>query len=245
LGKKGPTRHLKRHKSPAFWTIPRKAGKWAVRSSPGPHSIQSSIPLNVILRDTLKHASTSKEAKILIKAGKLVVDGKIRVDERFPVGLMDVLHLPDSDENYRVLPDHGGRLKFHPISKEETSFKLCRIIGKTTLQGRITQLNLHDGKNINVDSDADNFSVNDVLKVKIPDLEIQDHIEFREMTQVIIIGGRSQGANGMLIGLGPEPGWKKTATIRTQDGEDIRTLAGYVFVIGEKEPVISLKGALE
>lgn len=245
MGKKGPTRHLKRHKSPAFWTIPRKAGKWAVRSSPGPHSIQSSIPINVILRDTLKHASTSKEAKILIKAGKIVVDGKKRIDERFPVGLMDVLHLPDSNENYRVLPDHGGRLKLLPITNEETSFKLCRIIGKTTLQDNITQLNLHDGKNININSEADNYSVNDVIKVKIPELEIQNHIEFKEMTQAIIIGGRSQGATGMLIGLGPEPGWKKTATIRTQDGEDIRTLADYVFVIGEEEPVISLKEAPE
>ena len=60
------------------------------------------------------------------------------------------------------------------------------------------------------------------------------------MQQVIVTGGRSQGARGTLIGLGPEPGWKKTATIRTPEGEDIRTLAQYIFVVGTNESIIQL-----
>jgi ribosomal protein S4E len=60
------------------------------------------------------------------------------------------------------------------------------------------------------------------------------------MQQVIITGGRSQGAKGILIGFGSEPGWKKTATIRTPKGEDIRTLSKYVFVVGTNFPLIDL-----
>jgi ribosomal protein S4E len=49
----------------------------------------------------------------------------------------------------------------------------------------------------------------------------------------------------MIIGLGPEPGWKKTCTIRTPEGEDIRTLSGYVFVVGSKQPMITLDAGVE
>ena len=44
----------------------------------------------------------------------------------------------------------------------------------------------------------------------------------------------------MIIGFGPEPGWKKTATIRTSEGVDVMTLAQYVFVVGQNEPILTL-----
>lgn len=240
MGNKGPTKHLKRHRSPAFWPIHRKGGTWAVKPSSGPHSQETSIPTTVILRDQLKYAVTAREAKSLIKNGKLLVDGKIRKDDRFPVGLMDVVTIPDTGENFRVLPDHGGKLKFLSISKDESQFKLCRIIGKTTQKAGKAQLNLHDGSNIVVTSEADQYKIGDVLKVKVPEKEIQDFIAFKEMQHVIITGGRSQGAKGVIITLGPEAGWKKTASIRTPEGDDIRTLAKYLFVVGSNEPVIKL-----
>lgn len=242
---KGPTKHLKRHRSPAFWPIHRKSGTWAVRTSSGPHSLNTSIPTTIILRDQLKYATNAREAKKLIKDGKLLVDGKVRKDNRYPVGLMDVVTIPDTGEYFRVLPDHGGRLKFLPISAEEAQFKLCRVSGKTTLRAGKTQLNLHDGYNLVIDTEADQYKVGDVLKVKVPEKEIQDYIELKEMQQVIITGGRSQGAQGILIGLGPEPGWKKTATIRTAEGDDIRTLSRYLFVVGTNEPVITLNAGEE
>lgn len=241
MGNKGPTKHLKRHKSPAFWPIHRKSGTWAVRTRSGPHSLETSIPTTVILRDQLNYAVTAREAKSLIKNGKLLVDGKVRKDDKFPVGLMDVVTVPDSGENFRILPDHGGRLSFLPISKEESAFKLCRIVGKTTQRAGKTQLNLHDGTNALIPSESDQYKVGDVLKMNVPEKEIQDFIEFKEMQQVIVTGGRSQGAKGVVITIGPEPGWKKTATIRTPNGDDIKTLAKYLFVVGSNEPIIKLE----
>ncbi len=245
MGNKGPTRHLKRHQSPAFWPIHRKGGTWAVRTSSGPHSMNTSIPTTVILRDQLKYATTAREAKSLIKNGKILIDGKVRKDDRFPVGLMDVVTIPDSGEYFRVLPDHGGKLKFLAITAEEAQFKLCRITGKTSLKAGKTQLNLHDGNNVVLNAEADQYKINDVLKIKVPEKEILDSIEFKEMQQVIITGGRSQGSEGVLIGLGSESGWKKTATIRTPDGDDIRTLSQYLFVVGVNEPVITLNAGEE
>ncbi|OGD45198.1 30S ribosomal protein S4e [Candidatus Bathyarchaeota archaeon RBG_16_57_9] len=240
MGRKGPDKHLKRHQSPMFWPIERKAGVWATKPKPGPHSQGNAMPLNVLIRDELKYAKTARESKYLVKQGKILVDGKPRVDHRFPIGLMDVVTIPDTDEHFRVLPDHNGKLRLQPVSVEEAKFKLARITGKKTLQGRRTQLNLHDGQNLIISAEADSYKVNDVVKLKVPEKEILEHIEFKEMQHIVITGGRSQGAQGMIIGLGPEPGWKKTCTIRTPQGEDIRTLLGYVFVVGSKQPVITL-----
>lgn len=239
MGRKGPTRHLKRHQSPTFWPLHKKEKVWATKTSPGPHNFSSSIPINVILRDFLKHASTNREAKMIVKQGKVKVDGKVRFNERYPTGLMDVIAIPDARETFRILPEKGGRYKLHSIKGEEYNFKLCKIVGKYTLKDNITQLRLHDGKNIQV-STNNTYKVNDILKIKLPELEILEHIKFKDMLPTIITGGRSQGETGTIIGLGDEPGWKKTVTIRTPRGEDIRTLLKYVFPLGESESLISL-----
>lgn len=242
MGKKGPTRHLKREMSPKFWPIPRKETVWAVRTSPGPHGLMTSSPLLVIVRDFLGHSATAKEARTLINQRKVLVDGKARTDERFSVGLMDVVELPDAESHYRVIPEHGGRFTLHPISKEEAGYKLCRIIGKTTVKGGDTQLNLHDGRNVLLADGDDAYAVNDIVRLSIPDQEITDHIEFKPGVRVVITGGRSQGRYGILMGLGSEPGNKRTATIRTPDNEDVRTLAKYVFAVGSETSIISLPG---
>lgn len=240
MGKKGPTRHLKRHMSPAFWPIHRKEAAWAVRTGPGPHGAKVSTPLLVLIRDTLKYAQTAKEARMLIKEGKVVVDGKIRRSEKHPAGLMDVVWLPNANETYRVMPKHGGRFILHPISRDEAEYKLCRIIGKKTTDGGNTQLNLHDSRNIQLEDGGSQYSVNDILKIKLPEQEILEKIDFKPGVRAIITGGRSQGASGILIGLGSEPGNKRTATVRTDKDEDVRTLASYVFAVGTEMPIISL-----
>ncbi|RLI07425.1 30S ribosomal protein S4e [Candidatus Bathyarchaeota archaeon] len=242
MGKKGPSRHLKRELSPKFWPIHRKEHVWAVKTSPGPHPFRESLPLLVVVRDILGYAETGKEAKMLIKQGKVLVDGKPRKDERYPVGVMDVVELPDAKQLFRVLPARGGRMKLHPIKGGEAGFKLCRILGKTTVNGGRIQLNLHDGRNIIVADGEDLYKVNDVLQLKVPEQEVLSHIRFEQGVQAVITGGRSQGRHGVVIGVGSEPGRKRTATIRTADGEDVRTLAKYIFAVGSDKPLISLPG---
>jgi len=239
MGRKGPTRHLKRQQAPTFWTIQRKAAIWSINTSPGPHNFSTSIPVTVLLRDMLGYATTRREASMISKQGKIKIDGKARLDDKFPVGLMDVISLPDSGESYRVLPAKGGRFTLHQIKGEEIGFKLCRIIGKMTLRNNVVQLRLHDGRTLVVPTESP-YKVNDVLKIKIPTQEIVEHISFKDQLQIVVTGGRSQGETGIIIGFGDEPGWKKTATVRTPKGEDIRTLAKYVFPIGTTEPLISL-----
>lgn len=239
MGRKGPSRHLKRHQTPAFWPIHRKAKAWGIKTSPGPHTFSTTIPLVVVIRDYLKIATTGREVKMIVKQGKVKVDGKVRLDERFPVGLMDVVSFPDASANYRVMPQKGGRWSLQQIKGDETGFKLVRVIGKNTLKEGVTQLRLHDGRTMVAPQGMD-VKNNDVLKIKLPSQEVVEHIAFKDQLPIIITGGRSQGETGMVIGFGDESGWKKTATVRTPKGEDIRTLTRYVFPVGVSDSLISL-----
>jgi len=197
--------------------------------------------LSILLRDVLKYATTGKEAKMIVKQGKVKIDGKARLDERFPVGMLEVVTFPDRGENYRALPEKGSGLVLDPIKGDEATFKLCQIIGIKNLAKGVVQLQMHDGRTVNVQPGG-SYRVNDVVKLKVPEQEILDHIAFKEKMQSIITGGRSQGETGVMVGLGSESGRKRTATVRTQRGEDIRTLAKYVFPLGTETSMISLPG---
>ena len=53
------------------------------------------------------------------KEGGILVDGKIRRDRGFPLGFMDVLTLPKTKENFRILYDAKGRFVVKSIDENE------------------------------------------------------------------------------------------------------------------------------
>ncbi|MBC7081568.1 MAG: 30S ribosomal protein S4e [Thermoplasmatales archaeon] len=226
--------HLKRLNAPRSWQIERKVTKWAVRPSPGPHGIEESIPLLNVIRDYLSVADTAREAKKLISARKILVDGKARIDYRFPCGLMDVVTILPLDAHYRVLIDSRGILRLVKIDEEMAKWKLCRIENKTTLRGGKTQLNLHDGRNIIVSEDK--YKTGDVLKISIPKQEIIEHIPLQEGYISLITGGSHIGKIERI---------KKLIVTRTPlpnivELESFSTIKDYVFPVGKDEPLITL-----
>lgn len=148
MGKKGGARHLKRMPAPVFWPIHRKEFKWVVKPKPGPHPSTQALPLLLVVRDQMGLAKTRKEARAIIGKGHVEIDGKPRLEEKFPIGLMDILKIPSTNKTYRVIPTLKKGLTLHGTKAEESKFKLCRIENKTTIKGGRIQLNLHDGRNI-------------------------------------------------------------------------------------------------
>jgi len=132
MGKKGKTARLKRKPAPKFWPIHRKEAPWVIKPSSGPHSLENCLPMTLILRDMLGLTETRKEAQTILHQGKVLVNGKVVQQEDFPVGLMDVISMPDAGQYFRVIPSHKG-LYLNPISKDEAKYKLCRIDDKTTV----------------------------------------------------------------------------------------------------------------
>src|SRR2546425_585043 len=85
MARKFGPRQLKREPSPGFWPIHRKEYTWAPRTRPGPHAREKSLPLMIIVRESLGLANIAKEAIKIISEGKVKVDGVVRRDRRFPV----------------------------------------------------------------------------------------------------------------------------------------------------------------
>jgi small subunit ribosomal protein S4e len=240
MAKMGSRKHLKRYKSPKHWPIHPKEFKWTVKPSPGPHSIEGSLPLLIIVRDILQVADNAREARIIINNGEVLVDGRIRKDYKFPVGFMDVIQLPKSGKTYRVLPNERGRLILHPIVKENTEFKLCRIEDKTTIKGGKTQLNLHDGRNYLAEGD---YKAGDVVVLQVPEQEIQDHIIFESGAIGLVTGGKHIGEKGKVKDINiSRSSIPNTVLIETDAGNTFQTLKEYVFVLGKDKPLISLPG---
>ncbi len=248
MGSKGGKSHLKRLAAPGFWPIHRKEKVWTIKPSPGPHPSDRSIPLLVVVRDLLGLAKTSKEAGIIISEGKIKVDGKIRKDKKFPVGLMDVIEVSGLNKFFRVVPSTQRFFAFQPIDEEEKTFKLCRIENKTTVKEGKIQLNLHDGRNILLnpeEASGNGYKVLDVLKVSLPDNKIIEHLKFEEGMYAVIIGGKNTGKHGVIIEIEKTPYKKrklKTVKIRGKDGVEYNTIPDYVFVVGKENPVVSLPG---
>jgi small subunit ribosomal protein S4e len=251
LGKRGESTGLKRKPAPRFWPIHRKEFVWVVKPSPGPHSLEGCLPLTIILRDILGFAKTRKEAKTIVSQGKMYVDGKVRSEDDFPVGLMDVISMPDIDKHFRILPSKKG-LILHPITKDEASFKLCRIENKTTVKNGHVQLNLHDGSNILVkvadpkNPQEDIYETFDTVKISLPDWPILEHVKLKENGFVIITGGKNIGKYGRVVTIESAKGKKRRnalAVIEDEKGNRYQTTLNFVFAIGEKQPLISLPEA--
>lgn len=251
MGKKGAKRHLKRKPAPKFWPIHRKEFVWTAKPKPGPHPISGCMPILLIVREMLGFAKTRKEAKTIVSQGKIEVDGKTQREERFPVGLMDVISIPEIGKMYRVLPSEKG-LILHPIEKEEAEFKLCRIENKTSIHGGHVQLNLYDGRNVLIQvkdpkkPGEDVCQTLDTLKIGLPAQEVIGRLKLAKGAPVIIIGGKNVGKHGKIVTVEEKPGQKRRnslVTVEDANGNRFQTIMNFVFVIGDKKPVISLPEA--
>ncbi|MEM5793893.1 MAG: 30S ribosomal protein S4e [Candidatus Aenigmatarchaeota archaeon] len=183
---------LKRLLAPEFWKQPKKVFKFTVSPRPGPHKKFECIPLLIIVRDLLKLAETGKEAKRIIKKGEILVDGKKRKDHAYPVGLMDVVSVPKIKKHFRVLPGEKG-LEIVEISEEEANQKICRINDKTAIKGGKIQLNLHDGRNILIEKEKDEYKTGDSVLIEIPSQKIIKHIRLKPGSVGIILKGQNSG----------------------------------------------------
>lgn len=230
--------HLKRLAAPKSWRIKRKEKKFVVKAAPGPHKMEEALPLLLAVRDVLGYAKTSREAKKIINEGKIIVDKKIRRDYKFPVGLMDVIEIPTTNERWIILLDRKGKLTLKNVSENSSRYKLCRIMNKTVVKGGSIQLNLHDGRNVLIEKEKDEYRAKDVLLLDLKKNEIKKHLHFKEDSLALITGGKHKSSIGRIEEIkktrSPEP----SIVVLSKDDEKFQTIEDYVFVIGEKKAAI-------
>ncbi len=233
MARKGQKRGLKRSKTTKLWRIARKEKKWTINPHPGPHS-KEAIPLAFIVRNYLGYAHTLREAKRILNERKVKINGAVRCDFKFPVGIMDVVDIPVTGKCYRVLPNKKGNLIIHPVTEVEKHFRLLKITRKHLVKGGKTQLRLHDGSTLLVDQKM-SYATHGTLLYDFDSKKILEYFPFAEGTFAMITGGRNVSKAGNIASI-------QESMVEIDGEEKVRTLRDYVFVIGKKESSISLPG---
>src|SRR3989338_7950953 len=113
--------HIKRLAAPKTWHVKRKKIKYITKPMPGPHSLETGTSLNILLKEILNYAVTTRE-------------GKKRKNFRFPVGIFDTIEFTNTNEFFRIVLNKKGKLGIIKIKKEEALLKPCKIIGKTMVR---------------------------------------------------------------------------------------------------------------
>jgi small subunit ribosomal protein S4e len=199
----------------------------------------------------LSIAQTRKEGQLILAQGKVLVDGKIRKRDESPVGLMDVISMPDAGKYYRLMPSKHG-LILAPISKEESAFKLVRVENKSTVTKGV-QVALHDGSIMLVKvADPKNpvevtYNTFDILKISVPEKQVTQTLSVKEGNLAIITGGKNIGIQGKIAEIEKtEAKKRRQALVVIEDAKGARyqTIMEYIFSIGEAAPMINTLEAI-
>ncbi|HLC96528.1 MAG TPA: 30S ribosomal protein S4e [Candidatus Nanoarchaeia archaeon] len=224
--------HLKRLNAPKQWPIKRKGITYILRPYPGAHTLHTSMPLGAVLRDMVGCAHTLREVKLILESKHVLINGVRRREVKYPVGLLDVLVIEETESFYRLILTHKGNLCLMPIDKSEKDITLSKIANKTKLHKQ-TQLNLEDGSNLIVDKDE--FKTSDVLLLKLPSREIQKKVSLEKGSLIYLTGGKHIGSVGIVEDIAGSKIWYKL------DEAVFETIKEYAFVVGTDKPLITIQ----
>jgi len=228
---RGPKKHLKRLNAPKHWMLDKMSGVFAPRPSSGPHKLRECLPLVILLRNRLKYALTKREVKMILMQRFVKVDGKVRTDDCFPAGFMDVVQIEKTNETFRLLYDTKGRFTLQRITPAEAKYKLCKVRKLGVGARGVPFLTTHDGRTIRY---ADPYiKSNDTVKIDLETGKITDHTKFETGNLVMITGGYNQGRVGVVVSREKHPGSFDIIHVKDALGQAFATRISNVFVIGK------------
>merc|ERR1712227_194281 len=199
---RGPKKHMSRLAAPKAWMLDKLGGAYAPKPSPGP-----------------------------VKQRVIKIDNKVRTDETYPAGFMDVISIEKSGEHFRLLYDVKGRFAIHRISEEEATYKLLKV-KKVQLGAKgVPFIVTHDGRTIRYPDPA--IKVNDTVKFDLVENKIVDHIKFEQGNLVMLTGGRNQGRVGTLVHKERHVGGYDIVHVRDVLDREFATRLSNVFIIGD------------
>ncbi|MFB6203220.1 MAG: KOW motif-containing protein [Candidatus Nanohaloarchaea archaeon] len=211
--------HQKRLSAPKHYPLKGKK-KAYVSTIKGSRSREEAIPAVLFLREITEYADTEKEAKEIIRDGKLLRNGEPVRDIQDGIGVLDAVTLEDAEETYRVLIQEDS-LRFVSTDYER---KIAKIKDKED-RGDEYVYRLHNGENYR--SEADHGTGNTlVFGDEVEELELE------EGSQVLVIGGKHAGETGEVeevTGRGVNP---DTATLKEEDQQFDTQLENLVAVNG-------------
>jgi len=230
MGRRGNKKHLKRLAAPKHWMLDKLSGVWAPRPSTGPHKLRECLPLILILRNRLKYALTGEEVRMILCNKLVKVDGKAKLDPKYPAGFMDVISIRKIDSDFRLLYDVKGRFRLVKIDSEEASFKLCRVMKAQLGRGGVPYITTHDGRTVRFPDPE--IKVGDTIKFNLKTGKVDEFYKCENEASVMIIKGRNTGRVGNIRKIEKHPGSHNIAHIRDAKGNEFATRMNNVFIIG-------------
>ena len=241
MAKRGVYKHLKRIHAPKSWMLSKVGGIWAMKPSQGPHKLRECIPLSLLLKTKLKLALNAKEAKLIAKAreGNISIDGKVRTDHKYPVGIMDIVTINKTGANFRVNFDVKGRWRLVKISKEEAKYKLCKVTKRSMGPKKIPFITTTDGRTLRYPNP--NIKEHDSIKLNLETNEIVGYYKYKIGAQVLIVGGNNIGRAGQIAKIEKHPGSYEIVYIKDTTGKEFSTRLQNIFITGDQNSEISVE----
>lgn len=227
------SRHLKKYAAPTTWPITRKDRVYITKPSPGAHSQKFGTSIDLILR-TAGYAKTKREIKKILNTKEITIDGKKITNPKTPTGIFDSLSFPALNQHFRIILDQKGQLKLLAIQKNDADKKFSKIIGKKTIKGGKTQLNLSDGRNI-ITNDK-KYATGDTLLIEVPSQKINTHLKLETGVCIYVIDGKYRGQIGNV-----ETTDNTTITYTNTDKQKVQTLKKYTITVGKEQPLLKIQ----
>jgi len=184
-------RYQKKLSMPRAWPISKKAGSTYIISAIGKKKSES-LALVILLRDILKIAATKKEVKRILRNKEVLINGKSVIDEKYPVGLLDIMAIPKLNQYYRIIFENN-KLKLSEISEKESNERIVKIVNKKQLAKNKTQINLYGGGNLIYDGKV---STHDSVIIDLKQNKIIKILPLKQNSKVLILFGKHSGKTG-------------------------------------------------
>jgi small subunit ribosomal protein S4e len=240
LGKKGGRNRLKSVAAPRSWDISRKGDRFVYKPTPGPYPIVASYPLGVVIRDLAAVATSAKEVKLILRSGKVLIDGTERHMPSFPVGLFNIVSIPIEGLNFRLVPSPRG-LVLARLGADETDKKLCRVSTKTKVRGGHIQYGLHDGRSII--SDSLDLGPGDAMLLEVPSQKVLGQVKLSKGSVGLILSGLRAGQTGRIVEVKEGTISRERMVRISLPGGDAEIPSRLVFPVGTDRPTITIGAA--
>lgn len=187
----------------------------------------------------MKYALNGREVTAIVKQRLIKVDAKVRTDETYPGGFMDVISIDKSNEHFRLLYDVKGRFMIHRITLEEAAYKLCKVRRVAVGAKAVPYIVTHDGRTLRYPDPV--VAANDTIRLELATGKITGIIKFDTGAHVIVTGGRSMGRAGVIVHREKHIGGFDIIHVKDSMDRTFATRISNIFVVGEHgKPWISL-----
>jgi small subunit ribosomal protein S4e len=226
MGKKGNSRHMKSLNAPKFFGVHRKENKYVAKPRAGRHTLARAVSLTLLLEKTAI-VKNMDEAKRILSARGVLVNGKVIRDFKYAVGLNDVVEIPIEGKRYRIDINDQGHMSPVAIDKQESS-TTYKVLGKYKIGEGKLMLRLHDGSVI---AGSAEINVSDSVQLD-KSKKMVSHLKMGEGSQCRVIDGAHVGAHGTIKELVKGGMNRDRAVIITQkDGSTFQTPVRNIMVI--------------